>query len=616
MGRINVLDKHLAELIAAGEVVERPSSVIKELVENSIDAGASAVTVEIKNGGITFMRVTDNGSGIERDDIKLAFLRHSTSKIGKQSDLEAIGTLGFRGEALASICSVSRVELLTRTQGQEFGCRYQIEGGREILLEDAGCPQGTTFVIRDLFYNTPARMKFLKKDISEANAVAAVMDKIALSHPEVSLKFIRDGRQTLLTPGDGKVLSAIYAVYGGDFARGLMAVDYTHQGIHVTGYVSKPFSARANRQMQTFFINGRFVRTKTAAAALEEAYKNSIMVGKFPACVLYLTVPLESVDVNVHPAKVEVRFVNEKPVFESVYYSVKNALMEDASVKEVSIAPPKAPVSYAQPQEPQITMAPVRQMREPLPLYERPVTLPQPAVREPSRPVTVDTVLDEPEAAPASTFAPVKEVLKTPPAPETPVPKSVLEDKKLTILGEAFQTYILIECGEALLLVDKHAAHERILYEKLKAQEKITVQMLLTPVPVTLSKEEYGGFLCNREVFEQAGFLMEEFGDNSVVIRSIPGYLHPSEAQSMAEEILGYVLHNSKLKSEERLDHILHSVACRAAVKGGSDSTMEELKNLVLSLVSHKEVKYCPHGRPVFITLTRRELEKQFGRIQ
>lgn len=335
MGVINVLDKHIAELIAAGEVVERPSSVIKELVENSIDAGAKNITVEIKNGGTTFMRVADDGCGIYRDDIKKAFLRHATSKVKTANDLDMISTLGFRGEALASISAVSRLQVITKNENEEIGSCYEIEGGDEISLEEAGCPTGTTFVIRDLFYNIPARSKFLKKDVAEGNAVSALMDKIVLSHPEVAFTFIRDGKQVLRTFGDGKLWSAIYSVFGKDFAKGLIPVDYTLDSVTVKGYISKPINSRPNRNMQNFFINGRFVKTRTGMAALEEAYKGSIMVGKFPSAVLQLTVPYEIIDVNVHPAKIEVRFINERPVFDAIYHAVKTALQQGDERKQI-----------------------------------------------------------------------------------------------------------------------------------------------------------------------------------------------------------------------------------------------------------------------------------------
>ena len=329
MGKINVLEKHIAELIAAGEVVERPSSVVKELVENSIDAGAKNITVEIRNGGVRYIRVTDNGHGIEKDDIRKAFLRNATSKIKLEDDLNSIATLGFRGEALASICAVSKVELITRTEDQNIGTRYEIFGGEEVSFSEYGCPQGTTFIVRDLFYNTPARMKFLKKDVSEANAVGKILNMVALSHPEVGIKFIRDGRLDLNTPGDGKIQSAIYAVYGKNFVSSLIEISYTLNGVTVSGFINNPNSARPNRSMQHFFINGRYVKTRTAMAALEEAYKGSIMVKKFPSCVLYINVPVSAVDVNVHPSKVEVRFIDEKPIFDVIYHGVKSTLMKN-----------------------------------------------------------------------------------------------------------------------------------------------------------------------------------------------------------------------------------------------------------------------------------------------
>ena len=399
MPHIQVLDKHTAELIAAGEVVERPSSVVKELLENTIDAGATMVAVEIQNGGVTYIRITDNGAGIAREDVPTAFLRHATSKVRREEDLEAIGTLGFRGEALASIAAVSRVELLTCAAGETAGTRYTLEGGEDGHLEDAGCPQGTTIVVRDLFYNVPARMKFLKKDVSEANAVAGVVDRIALSHPEVSFRFIRDGREELLTPGDSQLRSCIYAVLGKEFSDSLLPVDYTLGGVHVHGFASKPAASRANRTMQHFFINGRYVKTRTAMAALEQAYKGAIMVGKFPACVLHLDMPPETVDANVHPAKIEVRFINEKPVFDAVYHGLKSALAA-GDVPKQAVLPVRPTIG--QPQAEQLHMEPPAAPRSPA--------------------SHIDAILDKPPAQPA---APAPAVPSAPPAAR---PRPVLRD--------------------------------------------------------------------------------------------------------------------------------------------------------------------------------------------
>ena len=511
MPHIQVLDKHTAELIAAGEVVERPSSVVKELLENTIDAGATMVAVEIQNGGVTYIRITDNGAGIAREDVPTAFLRHATSKVRREEDLEAIGTLGFRGEALASIAAVSRVELLTCAAGETAGTRYTLEGGEDGRLEDTGCPQGTTIVVRDLFYNVPARMKFLKKDVSEANAVAGVVDRIALSHPEVSFRFIRDGREELLTPGDSQLRSCIYAVLGKEFSDSLLPVDYTLGGVHVHGFASKPAASRANRTMQHFFINGRYVKTRTAMAALEQAYKGAIMVGKFPACVLHLDMPPETVDANVHPAKIEVRFINEKPVFDAVYHGLKSALAA-GDVPKQAVLPVRPAVG--QPQAEQLHMEPPAAPRSPAShidaILDKPPaqpTAPAPAV--PSAPpaarprpvlrdgtdapyyaapsyLNIERTSVQPAAAPEPPPAP-------PPVREEPAapPPAEKASEPVVYVGEVFHTYVIAQMGESLYVIDKHAAHERLLYNQLKATPHNDAQMLLEPVSVPLGREEY-----------------------------------------------------------------------------------------------------------------------------
>lgn len=667
MGKIHVLDKHIAELIAAGEVVDRPSSVIKEVVENSIDAGATAITVEIKRGGITFMRVTDNGCGIAREDVPNAFIRHATSKVRLQDDLDRIGTLGFRGEALASISAVSRVTLLTRTQEELAGTRYQIDGGEsESGCEDAGCPVGTTLVIRDLFYNTPARMKFLKKDVSEANAVAGVVDRIALSHPEISVRFIRDGKAQLNTPGDGKLKSCIFAVYGKDFTEGMIPVDYQLDGVKVSGYISKPAATRPNRSMQHFFINGRYVKSRTAMVALEEGFKGSIMVGKFPSCALHLELSCEAVDVNVHPAKIEVRFINERPIFEAVYHGVKSALMAGDSrtempLKNISagIVPPQGktttkpaiPVApekikehwnsgapsgekslTAEPHEPafgeqdapEVTVPPrtiYQSIRvsdsagSPLAYadamqFRRKPQPPQPL----DKPLIVSTE-KEPKQAPKPSDS-KEETIKREPTAVEQIPM-VQEKKNTRFIGEAFKTYIIVEYGsDQLLLIDKHAAHERMLYEKLKKESgKSCAQMLLEPVPVTLDKEEYNALLEHASLMDQAGFEVDDFGGGTVLVRSAPLSLDGADIASSVMEISGYFRAHKQEVSTEHLDWLYHNIACRAAVKAGSHSEPQELIDLARRLDENPDLRYCPHGRPVCIVIKKREIEKQFGRV-
>lgn len=655
MPKIQVLPRHVAELIAAGEVVERPSSVVKELMENSIDAGASAVTLEIRRGGITYIRITDNGCGIAREDAPTAFVSHATSKIRREEDLNGIGTLGFRGEALASIAAVARVELLTRTQEEPVGTRLCVEGGEQTLLDDAGCPQGTTLIVRDLFYNTPARMKFLKKDVSEANAVAGVVDRVALSHPEVSVRFIRDGKEALLTPGDGKLISAIYAVYGKDFATGLLPVDYELSGVRIFGFAAKPLAARPNRTMQLFFLNGRLVKSRTAMAALEEAYRNTIMVGKFPACVLHLHVPNETVDVNVHPAKIEVRFANEKRIFDAVYYAAKNTLQQNDPRPHVELKKLDAPVEAARPPAPeQITIPqktdhfweretaasyigknrPQQRLASPISGYaagEEPDTvaaaLQKRRVQGPKKAhptEKIDESARRKRLEPAPSLAPQAEIaqeMDAPAAQETERPVTMAQPPKeappFRVLGEAFRTYIVVESGKDLLLIDKHAAHERMLYEQLRNEaRRADRQLLLAPVAVTLSKEEYAVVLQNLELLRQAGFEAEDFGAGTVLVRACPMTLAQEDVSSLVQELAGYLLANRRELIPEKLDWLFHNVACRAAIKGGDQTSPYELERFVEKLLLQDEIRYCPHGRPVMVVMSQAELEKQFGRMQ
>lgn len=703
MGVINVLDKHIAELIAAGEVVERPSSVIKELVENSIDAGAKNITVEIKNGGTTFMRVTDDGCGIYRDDIKKAFLRHATSKVKTANDLDMISTLGFRGEALASISAVSRLQVITKNENEEIGSCYEIEGGEEISLEDAGCPTGTTFVIRDLFYNIPARSKFLKKDVAEGNAVSALMDKIVLSHPEVAFTFIRDGKQVLRTFGDGKLLSAIYSVFGKDFAKGLIPVDYTLDSVTVKGYISKPINSRPNRNMQNFFINGRFVKTRTGMAALEEAYKGSIMVGKFPSAVLQLTVPYEIIDVNVHPAKIEVRFINERPVFDAIYHAVKTALQQGDERKQIHFKENTAfneikkvnPFNNAQavfakaentpaekPIKPIERIEPVLKNSEPKPYNPfdeldlkdektKPVSIDNLKMSDSSNPfdiyskqaikrnselenkkaeffkqklekaeqlilkatqqeeslpkqeITVDDLTAESTETPIETevskeeIKPLKEISENKTDNNDALTELPKEQTKLRFLGEAFNTYIIVEKNDnEVLIIDKHAAHERIIYEKLKADSgSANVQYLLTPITVTLDKIDYDAAVSNLDMFAKCSFDVEDFGNGTLLVRSAPQYLAATEIADCITEMSGYIASGKKDIYTEKMDWFYHNVSCRSAIKAGNKSTVQELMDIAWTLEKNPQIKYCPHGRPICIVMTKYEIEKQFGRL-
>ena len=690
MAKINVLPKHIADLIAAGEVVERPSSVIKELMENAIDAGATSLTVEIKNGGVTYMRVTDNGSGILREDIRNAFVSHATSKILHEEDLHGIGTLGFRGEALASICAVSRVDVLTRTADDDVGTVYKIEGSEEVLLSDAGCPEGTTIVVKDLFYNTPARMKFLKKDVTEGNSVAGVVDRIALSHPEISIRFIRDDKQILVTPGNGNLKSTIYSVFGKDFSNALLETSYELNGVTVEGFVSKPTASRPNRSMQFFFLNGRLVKSGTASAALDRAYKDSIMVGKFPACVLNITLPFEMVDVNVHPAKTEVRFSNERPVFDAVYYAAKNAITVKDTPNRLTLAqqevkrqgafkpetgdqlkldkkklgrtelPEKIEGFWSKelPKEWERKGSGSSRKKTPAKPPEEPV-VPTPLTAS-DRPVAETTQTPEVKAAveelKQEAFAEPKKAPEAvePKAPEGPVPYVRREDRPaeepkpepprpaagrteelpvvedvpvvpfseenelpdFRIIGEAFKTYILVELEGKMLMVDKHAAHERILYDRLIAnKEPVQSQMLLMPVTVSLSKEEYSAVLEHTDLLHEAGFDVSDFGPGLIAVREVPVMLIKEDVTQLLSEIAGRLLDKSD-PTPAKLDWMYKNMACRAAVKAGDETPPAEQEKFIEYVLSHRDVRYCPHGRPILIEMTRPELEKTFGRIQ
>lgn len=619
MPEIRVLPKEISELIAAGEVVERPASVIKELVENSIDAGADNITVEIQHGGITYMRITDNGCGIARNDVPTAFLRHATSKIKSSGDLNAIGTLGFRGEALAAVSSVAKVEMFTKPRENDLGTHYEIDGGQEKLCEEAGCPDGTTIVIRDVFYNTPARMKFLKKDVSEANAAAAVVERIALSHPEIAFKLIRDGKQSLMTPGDGKINTTVYSVLGREFAGTLMEVDGGLDGIGVKGLTCKPVSCRPTRNYQFVFLNGRLVRSGTVTAAVEQAYKNSAMIGKFPGFVLYLSVPLDTVDVNVHPAKTEVRFSDERRIFDAVYSSVRSALSKGDTRPEVKL---KEPVFN--PFE-RMSTAQYRQQPISKPTVAEEVYKVKPSLHNTTEAVTFRDANYNHDKTEKTVYVPEKVI--NPPAaePEKPIiPERVavditreVEDEKppVTLIGEAFLTYIIVQMGESVFMIDKHAAHERILFNKLKKEQKTEMQALLTAVTVSLTREEYNAVISNTEKLSKAGFEVEDFGNSSVRVSAVPAALTKEDIPSVISELAGDLL-KGKAPDAERLDDMYHTVACKAAIKAGSRTSPLEMQKLAERVLYSDDVMYCPHGRPVAFEIKRRELEKQFGRIQ
>ena len=666
MGKINVLNKHIAELIAAGEVVERPSSVIKELVENSIDAGATTINIEIKNGGVTYMRITDNGIGIEKDDIKKAFLRNATSKIKVEDDLNNISTLGFRGEALFSICAVSKVELMTKTNGEEIGTHYKIEGGEEVLFEECGCSSGTTIIVRDLFYNTPARMKFLKKDSSEGTLIAKILDRIALSHPEVAFKFIREGKLELNTPGNGQVASAIYAVYGKEFFSSLMELEYKLNGVKLSGFINKPTSPRASRNMQHFFINGRYVKSRTAMVALEEAFKGSIMVQKFPACVMYIEIPFDSVDVNVHPSKVEIRFVDERPIFDAIYHGVKSALLrgnssallnerkiasndnkksvdnihygveninsfEDKNLKNKNdIQAIKSVILNRD-----LNKESFSNMVEEITAEAPEIYLPKKSENVYAKKLVFDTDKDY------NILNLEKSVLKS--EKEDNIQKNVLDsniapqaknkndhyeveknvqlgfenkdDIDIKIKGEIFNTYIIVEKNtDEVVFIDKHAAHEKMIYKELKSSKNAPLpQIFLEPVVVSLSKDEYTAIVDNISMFIESGFEIDDFGNSSVVVRATPSYLDNVSITDIITEMANYILDHKKNIQSNYVEWLYENIACRAAIKAGKEAKLEEMQVLIKRIIK-EDPRFCPHGRPIAVTMKRHEIEKMFGR--
>ena len=642
---IQVLPAHVADLIAAGEVVERPASVVKELVENAVDAGAQAVTVEIQRGGMAMIRVTDDGRGIPADQCQTAFLRHATSKLRTPQDLAAIGTLGFRGEALAAIAAVARVELLTRPAGAQLGTALTIEGGEVLSQEPAGCPLGTTLVVRDLFYNTPARLKFMKRDAAEGAAVFALVQKLALSHPEVALKFLRDGKQELLTPGDGKLSSALYAVLGRDMALGYTPVQGEGEEMSVTGYVSLPACCRGNRTYQHFFVNGRYIKSKLLTAALERAYENQKMVGKFPGCVLQLQVKASAVDVNVHPAKTEVKFLYERKVFDGVYYAILSALNGEDRHPTMTFASP-APEPAASPAgtgdgtvlrdaASAVLLRPVA--REAVSAYTPPYT-PVPPLSTGVSPKSrgestdlgtnvdksVENVEKPPRNVPPAERAPQRtpsepleqvsiEIPQAAPAEDRP-PQPAPAEAPWRLAGEVLQTYLIVEQGEEIYFIDKHAAHERMHFDRMKAAGyQPMAQALLEPVVFTPPPEEGEVLLGHLPLLAQFGFACEPFGGGALVVREIPDYLEPGQVAPTLEEIAGQLLTGAGADPQAARDAVLHTMACKAAVKGGQKNSRQELL-VVAQAVLSGQVKYCPHGRPVAITLTRAQLERQFKR--
>ena len=654
MHKINVLSKQTAQLIAAGEVVERPGSVFKELLENAIDSGATQIVSEIKNGGIKLIKISDNGCGIYKGDVKNAFLRHATSKLKTAEDLENINSLGFRGEALASICAVSKLEIITKSCEENIGSRFFVNAGIPGAFSDAGCANGTTIIVRDLFYNVPARMKFLKKDAIEAGICAAIIDKLILSHPEISFKFIKDGKEILKSAGNGKISSAIYSVYGKEFHSKMIPLDYNYEGIKISGFVCKPEFSKANRGMQNFFVNNRYVKVKTASVAVEEAFKNLLMVGKFPCCVIYIDVSPKFVDVNVHPAKTEVKFVNEKSVFDAIYFAVKSAIMKDNEKQFLLSSTGSEPFSKRLSDssnsfsfENNNSEASINKISKPFSkssgkncitkLFESDLNL------VPS--VNCETTKEENFSGPEKKNQAIKPEIKPlnheieEKISESFPEKSKHEKEALKenikyeqvkmeipcdsgskpsqkIIGEIFDCYIIVESENQMILIDKHAAHERLIFEKIKKNAHIDAsQSLIKPAVVNLEKEKYSMIINNLGLLSEAGIEAENFGEGSIIIRSIPMYMAVNETEDLVTEIADYIFENKKDLNPKKLDWIYHNIACRAAVKAGKSCSTDEIKNLVDELSKDAQVNHCPHGRPIYVTLDKKFIEKQFGRI-
>ena len=693
MGIINVLDKHTANLIAAGEVVERPASAVKEMLENCADAGASAVTVEIKDGGTSFIRITDDGCGISRDDVPKTILRHATSKIKTGSDLEAIGTLGFRGEALAAIAAVSEVRILTKRKEDQDGTLFMCSFGEIVCTEDTGCPDGTTIIVENIFENTPARRKFLKKNATEATAVFAVCEKFALSKPDISVKLISDGAVKLQTPGDGKLKNAIYASIGREFANSMLAIDYELSGVRVQGFIGKPEICRPNRNMQNFFVNGRYIKSRTMMAALEEGFRGFCPASKFPACVMFLEIGLNLVDVNIHPAKLEIKFSDDRKIFDCVYFAVKNALskgmseefffggirekvsetylkdapkIEENKVETTPLIPAVSPekVNEAQPEETtkkgteQVTVSPVIKEENIAVVVERKPDVPHSYVpdipqktelkqekepditerakeqkSEPSNP------FDAPETAGSKASAAEKKTdvldglkitdIETPLfiEPERkPIEKQTVYEQeeilpaknliKPVFIGEVFNTYLIVERGDKIYFIDKHAAHERIIYEKIKhSSDNNEAQYMLAPIPVTLTPKEFIAVKENTEYFTKIGFDFEEFGDDSYLLRSIPAIIDMSDAKDIFTFLAGKLADGNTRSAGEIFDRALYTAACKAAIKAGNKFTDDDNRFIIKEIFENDAVLYCPHGRPVITEFTKERIEKMFGRI-
>lgn len=637
MAVIHVLDKHTAELIAAGEVVERPASVVKELLENAIDAESTSITVRIERGGIKLIEIQDNGAGIEPDEIPKAFIRHATSKIATADDLNSILTLGFRGEALASIASVSRTTLTTKAQNAEFAMQYVVEGGEEVSFETAARPNGTTITVEDLFYNTPARMKFLKKDQSETNYIQDVVLRLAMSHPEISFQLIKDGKEQFRTPGNGDLLTTIHALQGASFAKGLLPVYAEQDGNTLSGFVTMPKASRGSRAMQFFFINGRYIKNRTMMAALEQACKGSVMAGKFPGCVLNLTISPEKVDVNVHPAKTEVRFANEGEVFNIVYQGVKTALATpEASEREI--------ILYTDNRDVKQNDFALNKNDENLQLSGRSILRPNPFETNETKAINqellysrsdvayikntgidveadTDTVFYDADVVQSKSENTSADVNKLSFASETDINANLPvqtdnNDLHIRVIGEVFKTYIVAQINDDICFIDKHAAHERILYEKLiKNLGKTAGQTLLSPVDVQLSAEEKNVLLSESDFLSDNGIDIEDFGGNTVLVRAVPPTVLEGEIPAFISEIAQKLAKGIKSALSEKQEWLYASISCRGAIKARDYTTEPEMLALVQEVMLEDTPKFCPHGRPIVLTLTQKELEKYFGRL-
>ncbi len=676
MAHINILSKEIAELIAAGEVIERPSSVIKELVENSIDAGAKHITVEIKNGGTTYMRVTDDGCGISFDDVPSAFIRHATSKIVTKEDLDNIYTLGFRGEALASVAAVSKVEIMTKQKGDTYGTLYKIAGSQEISHEKSGCPDGTTVIIRDLFFNVPARAKFMKKDVSEANAVSNIVQKITMSHPDIAIKMIRDNRMEFNSSGDGELFSAVYAVFGRDFSRDLMEVDHEYEGIHVSGYIVKPLYARTNRTFQNFFVNKRYIRSRLCSTAVESAYENMIMTGKFPACVLLIDMPPADMDVNIHPSKAEVRFTNEKKVADALYFAVKNALIsggliyefeiksrsdwdkiipeEDQSIQKEFILTPIAEMAKAELAKKEAEREKTEQesaeaegmtrgeylraryeqvkdhpyMSEIIQFDNGPDSVSITGERifntQPENPEESDISEKTPEVRSAGENDGFKYINSD--SFETHTERVTADISKNTekkneipeikIIGEAFGLYIIAEAEGKMIMVDKHAAHERIIFERLKSRNcRQYSQALLNYIKVLLTAEEFDAMENNSDLLEDMGFSFDFTEKPFITAKAVPTFIMEMDMEGIICEVADNLMKHKQNPQTGILDDMLHTMACKAAIKAHDKNSPEEMKSLVEQIFMDENVRHCPHGRPVMFTMTKANIDHQFKRV-